>query len=123
MGTILQFPKPPKRDREIPRIDMERIKAAMPRRDTVKGVFAFLWMLVRLPLFLILYWLRFPVVLLCSVISFPLLLAFGFVWFAFPDKTNMLWGFGIASFSAFVVMWIYDFVLMALSPQEMIRTL
>ncbi|KWF77599.1 hypothetical protein WL93_26675 [Burkholderia diffusa] len=121
MATVLKFPKPPKR--ELPKVDVERVKAAMPRRDTIKGVLAFVWMLVRLPLFLVMYWLRMPVVLLCSVIYFPLLLAFGFVWYAFPEKTHMLWGFGVTSFAAFVIMWVYDFVLMALSPQEMMRTL
>jgi hypothetical protein len=53
----------------------------------------------------------------------PLLFLWLFTWYAFPEKPQMVWTFAAASFIAFVVQWVYDFVLMALSPQDMIATL
>jgi len=52
-----------------------------------------------------------------------MLFAWLFAWYAFPDKTTMVWGFGAISFLAFVIGWTYDFILMALSPQDMMRNL
>jgi hypothetical protein len=79
-------------------------------------------MAVRYLLFLIMYWLRGPVTLVCGMICFPMLLAWLFALYAFPDKTHMVWGFGVMSFSTFVLMWVYDLVLMALSPEDIILT-
>lgn len=78
---------------------------------------------VRMLLFFLLYWLRPLIVGGCSFASVLLLLAWLFAWYAFPDKTNMVWGFAALSFICFVVTWLYDFVLMALSPQDVVRTL
>lgn len=74
---------------------------------------------VRLMLFFVLFWLRFIVVPLCNLLSGVLLLALLFALYAFPDKTQMLWSFGIVSFVAFVVGYAYDYVLALLSPEEM----
>jgi hypothetical protein len=95
----------------------------MPKGSTVKAVFAWLFLLVRLPVFLVMYWLRMPIIFLCNLISIPMLLAWLFSWYAFPDKTNMVWGFAIISFVAFVFSWLYDFILMAIAPQDMMMTL
>ncbi|CAM5533550.1 hypothetical protein ACFQ4M_19720 [Thauera mechernichensis] len=124
MSNIIKFPKP-KGKQALPafELDAEKIKKAMPKASTVKGVFAWLFLLVRLPLFLVMYWLRLPVIFLCNLVSIPMLLAWLFALYAFPDKSAMVWGFGIASFSAFVVSWAYDFILMAISPQDMMMTL
>jgi len=35
----------------------------------------------------------------------------------------MGWGFGTISFIAFLIAWAYDFVLMAISPQEIMKAL
>ncbi|MDR2031389.1 MAG: hypothetical protein LBP86_03825 [Azoarcus sp.] len=86
------------------------------------GVFAGLFLLLRLMIFLLMYWLRTPVIFLCNLVSIPMLLAWLFSLYAFPDKTVMVWGFGIMSFSAFVISWAYDFILMLISPQIMITT-
>ena len=94
----------------------------LPRKALV-GLFAFAWMLVRVPLFLVLYWLRIPVMLICNVISIPALFAFLFSWYAFPDKTRMIVALAAVSFTAFVILWAYDYVLMLLSPQDMMKTL
>ncbi|SMB33143.1 membrane protein of unknown function (plasmid) [Sterolibacterium denitrificans] len=124
MSNIIKFPKP-KGQRALPalELDAEKIKKAMPKASTVKGVFAWLFLLVRLPLFLVMYWLRLPIIFLCNLVSIPMLLAWLFALYAFPEKSAMVWGFGIASFAAFVVSWAYDFILMAISPQDMMMTL
>lgn len=122
MSNVVKFPKG---KRALPALDLDatKIKAAMPKAATVKGVLAWLFLMVRLPLFLVMYWLRLPIIFLCNLVSIPMLLAWLFAWYAFPDKTAMVWGFGIVSFLAFVIAWTYDFILMAISPQEMMMTL
>jgi len=123
MSNIIKFPTP-KGKQALPTFDIEveKIKKAMPRASAVKSVFAWLFLLVRLPLFLVMYWLRLPVIFLCNLVSIPMLMAWLFALYAFPEKSAMVWGFGIASFSAFFVSWAYDFILMAISPQDMMKT-
>ena len=94
-----------------------------PAGATPSKVGTLLWSIVRVPLFLVLYWLRLPVVLVCRLVSVPALLAFLFSLYAFPDKHAMVTGFGVLSFGAFVALWLYDTMLMWLSPQGMMRTL
>lgn len=122
MSNVVKFPKA---SRALPALDLDtaKLKAAMPKAATVKGVFAWLFLLVRVPLFLVMYWLRLPIIFLCNLVSVPMLMAWLFALYAFPDKTAMVWGFGIVSFAAFVIAWTYDFILMALSPQDMMLTL
>ena len=78
---------------------------------------------LRFALFIVLYWLRLPIVGLCSIVSVLTLFATLFALYAFPDKTPMLWGFGVTSISTFFVAWCYDFVLMKLSPLPMVDSL
>jgi hypothetical protein len=122
MSNVLKFPKAKP---SLPALDLDadKIKAAMPRGATVKAAFAWLWLIVRLPVFLVMYWLRLPVIFVCNLVSIPMLLAWLFALYAFPDKHAMVWGFGTISFVAFLIAWTYDFILMALSPQDMVRTL
>lgn len=125
MSNVLKSPKrlqgpPVERPK---RIDLAGLKAAAPSRVTLRGVLGFAWMLVRLPLFLALYWLRLPVMMICNLVSIPTLAAFLFAWYAWPEKTHMVVGLGVVSFLAFVVLWTYDFVLMALSPQDLVKSL
>jgi hypothetical protein len=122
MSNIVKFPKAKQVAPPI-QVNTERIKAPMPPGATVTTVLKWMWLIVRVPLFLVLYWLRMPVILVCNFISVPLLFAWLFAWYAFPEKTAMVWGFAALSLAAFVVMWLYDIVLMLLSPQEMIHTL
>lgn len=121
-NNVVKFPKT---KQSLPAFDLttDKIKAAMPKPSTIKGVFAWLWLAVRLPVFLVMYWLRLPVIFLCNLISVPMLLAWLFAWYAFPEKPQMVWSFATVSFVAFVIAWSYDFVLMAISPQDMINTL
>ena len=94
-----------------------------PPRKILGGLFAFGWMLLRIPVFLVLYWLRLPVMVICNAVSIPALFAFLFSWFAFPDKPRMIVALAVASFGALVVQWVYDYVLMLLSPQDMMKIL
>lgn len=124
MSNIVKFPKDNGQEEKYsPAINMDKIKSAMPKASTVKGVLSWVWLIIRLPLFLVMYWLRLPIIFLCNIISIPLLLCWLFAWYAFPDKTAMVWSFGTVSFLAFVIGWTYDFILMALSPQDMMRSL
>lgn len=82
-----------------------------------------LWAMVRVPLFLVLYWLHTPLVLICSVLTLPMFLLALFAWYAFPEKPQMYGSFGLVSFTAFVIMYGYDVVLAWLSPHKMIRML
>lgn len=122
MKNIVKFPKA---KRPLPAFDRDvsNIKAEMLTASAVKSALVWLWFVVRLPVFLIMYWLRLPIIFLCNIISFPMLLAWLFAWYAFPDKTAMVWGFATVSFLAFLIGWTYDFILMAISPQDMMRTL
>jgi hypothetical protein len=104
-------------------LSIAKIKEAMPNGSAIKTVLSWMWLVVRLPVFLILYWLRLPIVLLCNLISIPMMFAWLFAWYAFPEKTAMVWGFAVISLLCFVISWTYDFILMALSPQEIMKTL
>jgi len=74
---------------------------------------------VRVPLFLVMYWLRLPLSIICGIVSLPALLAFLFVLIFMSEHSNMLWGFGLASFGTFVFRWVYDLILVLLSPTEL----
>lgn len=89
--------------------------------EKVKNVISWLWIVVHIPIFLVLYWLRLPMIFICNLVSFPMLIAWLFSWYAFPDNTSMVWGFGIISLIAFVISWTYDYILMAISPQDMMK--
>lgn len=126
-NNVLKFPNRARSFKPPVNIDTERIKEELTPNGvkfaTAKSVFLWFLYLIRVPVFLVLYWLRLPVVFVCNLISIPMLCAWLFAWYAFPDKTHMVWGFATVSFTAFVVAWCYDFVLMAISPQDMQRML
>ena len=105
------------------RVHLRRTELGASSRSRLSSLLAFAWMLVRIPLFLVLYWVRLPIMLVCNVVSIPTLFAFLFSWYAFQDKTRMIAAFAAVSFTAFVVLWVYDYVLMLLSPQDMVKTL
>ncbi|MRK19124.1 hypothetical protein [Pseudomonas sp. JG-B] len=78
---------------------------------------------MRTLLFLVLYWLRLPIVGLLSILSVAGLFGTLFALYAFPEKTAMVWGIGSLSFLSFAVVYGYDFLLMKLSPLPMVDTL
>ncbi|WCF29592.1 hypothetical protein [Xylella fastidiosa] len=122
MSNIIKFPKA-KRSFAALDFDYDKIKAAMPKAATLKVAFLWLWLIVRLLIFFVMYWLRLPIILVCNMVSIPMLFAWLFALYAFPDKHAMVWGFGIISFLGFLIAWMYDFILMAISPQDMERRL
>jgi hypothetical protein len=112
----------PKSRRSLPdlNISTDKIKAAMPKASTVKSIFTWLWLAVRFPLFLVLYWLRLPITMVCNLVSAPALLAFlaGF-FFISGDSPHrpIVWIFGGMSFAAFTLGWFYDSLLLVLAPE------
>ena len=96
-----------------------------PRKDlsTAGKVAYFIFNVVRWPVFLLMYWVRGPIVFLCGLISLPMLLLFLFSYFAFPERTWAVWGFGTVSFLAFSASYFYDFILRLIAPEQMIASL
>lgn len=86
-------------------------------------VVGWVWLVLRVPIFLLLYWLRLPIQFVCNLVALPMLLLCLFSLYAFPDKQEMVWGSGVISFLAFTLAWIYDWLLMAIAPQGMVRML
>ena len=110
---------------------MHRPLALSPRdsSDAVRPLalaWRVLWallLLLRVPAFLLLYWLRLPVLFLCELVSLLMLLAWLFSWYAFPERPQMVWGFAAISFLGFAMAWLYDGLLVALAPPTVLRTL
>jgi len=120
-NVVVNFPKP-KRPLLGLHLNADKIKAVMPEASGIKAVFAWLWVAVRFPLFLALYWLRLPILTVCNLISVPGLFAFLFGLYAFPEHRSMVWGIGGISFAAFALHWAYDSLLIWLSPNDVIFT-
>ncbi|MDR1935717.1 MAG: hypothetical protein LBS49_09115 [Candidatus Accumulibacter sp.] len=96
------------------------MSTAKPKLATVKKILVRLFLIVRVPLFLVMFWLRGPIVGLCHMVSVPMLFCWLFSWYAFPEKPEMVWAFCVASFVTFALAWLYDFVLMAIAPHDVI---
>jgi hypothetical protein len=123
MGNIVKFPKRPEGPQPA-ELDADSIKAAIrPPRPTLPGLLAWLWRLLRLPLFLVLYWLRLPIVGLCNLVSVPALLAFLAGFFLIPSDApirGLVWFVGGVSLAAFALGWLYDSLLLALAPEGVV---
>jgi len=76
-------------------------------------------LLLRIPLFFVMFWLRGVVLFFLKLGSLVTLLVWLFSWYAFPDKPQMVWGFAAASLICFVLGWGYDLILMVVAPQEL----
>lgn len=123
MSNVVNFPSRGKKvTKNRIRINASSLKKAIPSQNTVVKILAGILLAFRYLLFMVMYWLRGPVMLVCELVCFPMLLAWLFALYAFPDFKHMVWGFGIMSFSTFILMWVYDFILMWLSPGDMILT-
>jgi hypothetical protein len=122
MSNVLKFPRN-KPLALVARADQELPEVTRPRWTGVWTVAGWVLLVLRVPAFLLMYWLRLPILFVCNLVSLPMLLLWLFSLYAFPDKHVMVWGFGVISFVAFAFGWIYDWVLMAIAPQDMVRTL
>lgn len=120
--NLLIFPKAKRPVAAVDSLNVSTIKTLKPTVFTGRNIFFWVLSVIRLPFFLVMYWLRLPILFVCNAISGLGLVAWLFAWYAFPE-TNMVWGFAYASLAAFVISWVYDFILMAISPQSMITTL
>ena len=124
MANIIKFPKEKGSAPQQIEVKPARVREAQAQHDAPSAAWGWLWMIVRVPLFLVLYWLRAPVMFLCEIIWLPSLLIWIFLLFVWPEKNAVVvWGFAVISFSTCVLMWLYDSLLMALSPQDIVRTL
>lgn len=126
MSNIVRFPKRPEAP-QTAELDADSIKAAVRLpRPSLPALLAWLWRLLRLPLFLVLYWLRLPVLMVCNLVSVPAMLAFlAGLWLSShaPQYRPMVWGIGGVSFAAFLLHWAYDSLLMWLAPDGVVLAL
>lgn len=107
MSKIIKFPNRSGDEREAEELDFRQLDCEQLKTDrqgasgggwTLWNMARVLLNIVRLPVFLVLYFLRAPVVLLCSVLYLPLFLLALFAWYAFPEKPQMWGSFGVVSF-------------------------
>lgn len=123
MGNIVSFPKRPEAPQNV-ELDADSIKAAMrPSRPSLPALLAWLCRVLRLPLFLVLYWLRLPIVGLCNLVSVPGFLCFLAGFFLVPSGApirGLVWFLGGVSLAAFVMAWLYDSLLLALAPEGVV---
>ncbi|MCC7684740.1 hypothetical protein [Janthinobacterium sp. FW305-128] len=94
----------------------------MKSKDIIKNVFLFIFKAMRLSLFLVMYWLRAPILMVGGYVSCFSLMALIISYIVHP-VSSMLWGFGLVSFFSFSLLWLYDYILIELSPNEMARIL
>ncbi|MDF4211141.1 hypothetical protein P2W50_31305 [Pseudomonas protegens] len=73
-------------------------------------------------LVMILMWLRGPLRLFLGVISVPAMVALPIVAFGlhdFPNKSAVVWSLVALSFGSFCIKWLYDTLVMKLSPDQL----
>lgn len=73
--------------------------------------------------FLVLYWLRLPVAVVCRLVYLPCLLGLLIGLVVAREHTQALWVLGTVSFAAFVGQWLYDRLLVALAPYDVAQQL
>ncbi len=73
------------------------------------------WRVLRLPLSLVLAWLRGPIVFVCKIISGPALVASLCVLVGYPSEHRLIYTLAAVSLFAFLVVRAYDCMLMMLS--------
>jgi hypothetical protein len=122
---VIEFPKKPVRnvpakkpanDDSVGSVESSTFRKGF---SLLKGVGRFL----QFGIYVVMCWLRWLVVGACSLLSAVMLILWLFSLYAFPDKTNMVWGFGTTSLISFFVAFAYDHILMRLSPVPMVNTL
>ena len=126
MTNIVQFPLKTKKKityRPAINVDARDGVGLATNAPVFKKTLSFLWNFVRLPLFFVMYWLRLPVMAVCKLVSVGSLLGWLVALVVIPNDTHRVWGMAIISLSFFIIEWTYDYFLMMLSPQEMIKTL
>lgn len=90
---------------------------------TLVGVFWLLIRFLRAVLLTLLIWFRPILFFVVQPLSGFLLIAFIICLFTQPDDTQITWGFGLMTFGAFLIMHLYDSLLIFLTGGNMIRIL
>ena len=85
-----------------------------------KIIIKFLIILLRLSAFYVLLWIRIPLVLICEGVTSLSAVAFLVMLIVrgWSNAIEVFWPLLAFSFGAFVLRWIYDGILMLLSPEE-----
>lgn len=86
----------------------------------VKIIIKFLIILLRVSAFYVLLWIRIPLVLICEGVTSLSAVAFLVMLIVrgWSNAIEVFWPLLAFSFGAFVLRWIYDGILMLLSPEE-----
>lgn len=85
-----------------------------------KIIIKFLIILLRVSAFYVLLWIRIPLVLICEGVTSLSAVAFLVMLIVrgWSNAIEVFWPLLAFSFGAFVLRWIYDGILMLLSPEE-----
>ena len=85
-----------------------------------KIIIMFLIILLRVSAFYVLLWIRIPLVLICEGVTSLSAVAFLVMLIVrgWSNAIEVFWPLLAFSFGAFVLRWIYDGILMLLSPEE-----
>ncbi len=85
-----------------------------------KIIIKFLIILLRVSAFYVLLWIRIPLVLICEAVTSLSAVAFLVMLIVrgWSNAIEVFWPLLAFSFGAFVLRWIYDGILMLLSPEE-----
>ena len=85
-----------------------------------KIIIKFLIILLRVSAFYVLLWIRIPLVLICESVTSLSAVAFLVMLIVrgWSNAIEVFWPLLAFSFGAFVLRWIYDGILMLLSPEE-----
>ena len=85
-----------------------------------KFIIKFLIILLRVSAFYVLLWIRIPLVLICEGVTSLSAVAFLVMLIVrgWSNAIEVFWPLLAFSFGAFVLRWIYDGILMLLSPEE-----
>ena len=85
-------------------------------------LFKLLWwviLIARIPVFWVMLWARIPLRLVLELLMPFAMFGFFFLLIAMPEKKDMIWTSAIISIGSLAVMWIYDMILMAIAPHDM----
>jgi hypothetical protein len=101
---------------------MKKSSLFTPGRISLRGVLKALLYILRVALFYALLWARVPVSLLLQAVTSLAAVAF-FIMLVVRGWSNafeVFWPMLAFSFSAFILRWVYDGILMMLSPEELL---
>lgn len=132
MTTVVKFPKTKNRPKRNAILDVTRRAV---NNETLRyrffpwfwraliGTGWFLLESIRTIALMFLLWLRPILFFVIRPLSGFLMIAFIVCLFTHPNDTRVTWGFGLLTFGAFMVMYLYDWLIMVLSGGNAIHIL